>query len=116
MSNWTIVTGFYQTPEHKGYSLESYKEKSNFTLSLDKNMIIYCDDSLYDFVQEKRKNLPSKIYLIEDLPYAKYLNQISENRKRNYPNGYPDTRNTPWYFIVTMSKFTFLDRAIKENP
>lgn len=118
MSNWTMVTGFFRLDS--GYSLDRYKLDSAFTLGLDVNIIIYCDNSLYDYIIEKRKPFEKKTKVIQttltDLPYAKYVKVIEENRKEKYPHGYPDSRNTPWYFILTMSKFSLLRRAINENP
>lgn len=120
MSNWTVVTGFFELPDKgSGYSLDKYKEGSKFTLDLDVNMVIYCDCSLIEYITEERSKFKgrTKIYpmKIADLPYSNYVENIEKNRKEKYPNGYPDQRNTSWYFILTMSKFTLLRMAIEEN-
>lgn len=122
MSNWTIVTGFFCLNDREkgtGYSLDKYKEGSAFTLSLDVNMIIYCDSTLLEHITESRSKFTDKTKIhpleITDLPYSKYVDKIKQNREEKYLK-YPDERNTPWYFVLTMSKFTLLQKAIEEDP
>ncbi len=118
--NWTLVTCFFELPDKgTGYSLDKYKEESNFTLDLDLNMLIFCDNSLLDHITERRQSMKekTKIYQmkIQDLPYAKYVDQIDRNRREKYKK-YPDKRNTSWYFILTVSKFHFLRVAAEIDP
>ena len=116
----TLVTGFVQIHDNKefGYNLDLYKKRSEFVLSINTNMIIFCDDSVYDFVVEKRKEFENTTIIkitFNELKYSKYIDQITQNREKNQKN-YPDPRNTPQYFCATMNKFDMLDQAIDLNP
>jgi len=117
-SKVTLVTGFVKSPEVGGHSLEQYIERSKFTLSLDVPMIIFTDSSLLDRIVQARENLKDKTVIkhINTIKYNDQVDKIRSNRSKSHPHGYPDPRNTPWYFIITMNKFTWLKSAIDENP
>ena len=117
MSKTVIVTMFFNLKKLKDASVQTrpqefYIENGRETLKLQYPMIIFCDESTYDFLKKIRDeevtNLIETKYIIKNFTdYDYYKNNwdiINNNRIRS--NGYknPNDRNTVSYFLMGMFK------------
>jgi hypothetical protein len=117
MTKSVIVTMFFNLKNLKDASAQTrpqefYIENGRETLKLQYPMIIFCDESTYDFLkkirdEEVNSNIMTK-YIIKNFTEYDYYQQnwniINENR--NQSNGYKDStdRNTVSYFLMGMFK------------
>lgn len=125
-TNWTIVTAYFDltkmpdaSREIKNRPLEHYLTSSIATLSLDQNMIIFCEPENKELMLTHRPAwLHAKTQFItmsfEQFPLTQYRNRIIENR-RNHPYRF-DARNTASYYLLCMSRYAMLKTAIVINP
>ncbi len=125
-TNWTIVTGYFDLTKMSDAS-DSIKARPDThylsnaiaTLSLDQNMIIFCEPENVEKIKSLRPSfLADKTQYIvqsfEDFPLTQYRNKIIENRRVN-PYRFDD-RNTASYYLFCMSRYAMLERAMAENP
>jgi hypothetical protein len=125
ISDWTVVTGYFDltrmpdaSPSIKSRPFQHYLQHSTSTLMLDQNMIIYCEPHTVEYIRAKRpKELEDKTrYVVmdfEDFPLSKYRGLIEKNRTVR-PS--PDDRNTVSYYLLCMSRYDMLKKAIATNP
>lgn len=123
--SWTVVTAYFDltklpdaSDSIKSRPLSYYLDRSKTTLSLDLNMVIYCDKQSYDQIYAVRPEfLRSKTrYVImefEDFPLNSYRNKIVLNRILK-PYQFDD-RNTASYYLFCMSRYCMMKETIKEN-
>lgn len=103
-------------------SIDEYLSHAEFTLSLPYNFIIYTEPELFWKIWKMRKvhKLLDKTIIItktlESLPYYKYKDHIKLLHELNPIEGIDPKKDTPNYFVLQWSKFTFLDEAIANNP
>ena len=87
-----------------------------FTMALDVPLIIYIDQKYEEYCIEKRKDKMDKTLIIpmdfEDLPYYVKMNYITEIYNKET---FRKDKFTPLYTVLTWSKFSLLERSIKEN-
>jgi hypothetical protein len=117
MTKSVIVTMFFNLKNLKDASAQTrpqefYIENGRETLKLQYPMIIFCDESTYDFLKKIRdEEVDSSIitkYIIKNFTEYDYYQQnwniINENRIQS--NGYKDPtyRNTVSYFLIGMFK------------
>lgn len=129
--DWTLVTAYFNLAKCKDASAEiKARDKSyyfghaNSTLSLDYNLVVYCDEESYDDVKKLRpERLQHKTrYVVCDFEEFKYdhhpetfaelREKIIENR-RVFPSA--DPRNTPSYYLFCMSRYVMLKKEIELN-
>jgi len=129
MNSTTIITMFFNLKKLKDASLQTrplefYIENGRETLKLKYNMIIFCDESTYDFLKKIRdeevdSNIIKTKYYIKNISDYEYYqnnwNTINNNRLKS--NGYknPDDRNTVSYFLMGMFKPLAFLIAKQEN-
>jgi hypothetical protein len=125
-NNWTVVTAYFDLTKKTDASQQikerdrnHYLVNSIATLSLDQNMIIYCEPENEEFMRSLRPAwLLTKTQFVtmsfEDFPLTKYREQIIENRKQ-FPYKFDD-RNTASYYLLCMSRYDMLKRTIEQNP
>lgn len=117
-SNWTLVTGYFII-KNWSRDIDFYLSKCHNVLSLDCNMIIFCEMEVYNKIYQIRKSFDKlhKSFFVpmqfDDLPYMRYLTQVNNNRSKTKPI---DTRNISEYFLLTCSKYWFIKKAIEFNP
>lgn len=122
-SNWTLCTGFYDLPSMNDASsslrsLEYYYSNCLSTLSLNTNMVIFCEQKTYSVIYEirKRYNLlcKTRFYIndFENFPMNIYREKIVKNRQ-NFPCS--DSRNTVSYYLFCMARYAMLKIAINVN-
>jgi len=114
----TVLTMFFNLKQLKDASVQTrpqefYIENGRETLKLQYPMIIFCDESTYDFLKKIRdeevdSNLVKTEYIIKNFTeYEYYQNNwdiINENRKRSRGYKDPNDRNTVSYFLMGMFK------------
>jgi hypothetical protein len=125
-TNWTVVTAYFDltkmpdaSNEIKARPLEHYLTSSIATLSLDQNMIIFCEPENEELIRKYRPAwLHKKTRFIsmsfENFPLTKYRQRIIDNR-RSHPYRF-DPRNTASYYLFCMSRYAMLKMAIAYNP
>ncbi len=125
--NWTIVTAYFNltkmpdaSDEIKARDIIYYMKHANMTMSLDQNLIVYCDSESESHLRSLRPEyLQSKTkYIIiefEELQLVKsYYNILVNSRNKTKYNA--DNRNTPSYYLFCMIRYEILLDAIKNNP
>lgn len=125
-SNWTVVTAYFDltrmpdaSASIKGRPREHYLQSARATMSLDQNLVVYCEPDSVDLMKAMRPVwLAHKTKYVtmsfEDFRLTQYRNQIIENRKR-FPYAFDD-RNTASYYLLCMARYDMLKRTIAENP
>ena len=79
----TIITALYDIDrgtKGDGRTFDEYLAWFGETLKVKSPMVIFVDESLKEFVEENRKNLPTKIITepLEDIPYYHLNDRIQE--------------------------------------
>jgi hypothetical protein len=122
----TLVTSLYNIGrdiDGDGRSFEDYLSWFKETLKVKSPMVIFVDESLKEFVEECRKNLPTKIIeqSLDEVPYY-FLNEKIKNvlDDTNFKSriGSPDRVECKMslYNVIIYSKFPWVKRVIEENP
>jgi hypothetical protein len=126
VNDWTLITAYFDLTKCPDASESIKKRDGNYylehskgTLSLDKNLVIFCDPEYEEKLRELRPAHlleKTKFYPIsfEDMELTRYRNKIIENRKKN--PYYFDDRNTASYYLFCMSRYTAIQKIIEENP
>jgi hypothetical protein len=122
-SNYTVVTAYFdltQMPDAsasiKSRPFTHYLESATATLSLEQNLVIFCEPRHVETILSKRpshcktKCIPMSF---EDFPLTKYRDRILENRK-TIPS--QDDRNTASYYLLCMARYAMLKQVLEENP
>jgi hypothetical protein len=127
MSNWTLVTAYFDltkrpdaSKEVKNRGVEHYFKRATGTLSLNYPMVIYCELESVELIS-KLRTAPTRIVLcdfeaftINGHTFTELRERIKENRiKTPY---YFDPRNTPSYYLVCMVRFLMMIDVIQNNP
>lgn len=122
----TLVTALYdinRSENGDGRSFEEYLSWFAETLKVKSPMVIFVDESLREFVETNRGDLPTKVITqsLEEIPYYELNQDIqtvldSENFKSRI--GAPDRVECKMslYNVVIYSKFPWIKRVIEENP
>jgi hypothetical protein len=123
-SPYTFVTCFFNLEKLEGkerlHPVNMYIEKSKFLLNQNINLVVYCDDDdMIELITKIRQNFKHRTKIIKknmtELPYYKHHDFVKNEREKNNYNGFTKTKDTPLFTVLTWSKFTFLQEAIKEN-
>lgn len=127
-SNWTMVTGYFDLTKKydandaiKARPTTHYiDEHGTSTLSLDKNLIVYCDPDLEEKIWKIRPEwLHARTHVIptlfEELPLTRHQARIIENRG-GISGCRADPRNTASYYLFCMARYSMLKHAIASNP
>ena len=122
----TIITALYDINRDEkgdGRTFNEYLSWFKETLKVKNPMVIFVDNSLKEFVEENRKNLPTKIITepIEEVPYYHLNERIQEVLDDpNYQNkiGAPDRIECKLslYNVIIYSKFGWVKKVIEDNP
>lgn len=119
----TLVTALFDVSRRENNpnrrQAKEYLHYGEFVLSLDLPMVIYVDPPFADFVRERRKSFPQTQIVsvsLEEMPYYAQLGRFIEYRQRNPIYNASPNKDTPLYMVTIWSKFTILERVVKENP
>lgn len=125
-SPWTFVTAYFNltkcpdaSNKIKERDLFYYIENANSTMSINANLVVFCDKESLPFLKSLR---PSHLvertkYLVcdfEDFPLTKYRDKIIQNRI-DHPYHF-DERNTASYYLFCMARYDMVKTVIRENP
>lgn len=122
----TIITALYDIDREKrgdGRTFDEYLSWFKETLKVKTPMVIFVDESLKEFVEKNRKNLPTKIITesLEEVPYyylndriQEVLNDSEYKNKIGAPNRVECKLSL--YNVIIYSKFPWVKRVIKDNP
>lgn len=125
-NNYTLVTAYFDLTKCHDASSEIKKKDGNYylnhakgCLSIDRNMVIFCDPEYEQSIWNIRpKNLHSKTLVIpisfEDMKMTKYRSKIIQNRIDN-PYHF-DNRNTASYYLLCMARYDAIKHVIDRNP
>jgi len=123
--NYTLVTAYYNLTQMtdasnsiKARDKKFYFQNAMGTLSLDYNMVVFCEQEDYeDLLNLRPVHLLYKTEWIikpfEEFPMTKYRSKIIENRIKN-PYHFDD-RNTASYYLFCMSRYAMLKQVIEKN-
>lgn len=122
----TLVTALYdirRDSDGDGRPFNDYLSWFSETLKIKSPMVIFVDDSLKEFVEIHRKNLPTRIVTqsLQDVPYY-YLNDDIQNiisddsfkKKISSPSRIECRMSI--YNVIIFSKFSWVKRVVGENP
>ena len=122
----TLVTALYDINRKSlgdGRSFDEYLTWFAETLKVKSPMVIFVEDSLKEFVQKHRKNLPTKIIIqsLEEIPYYDLNSEIQEilddeNYKKKISSPSRVECKMSLYNLIIFSKFPWVKRVIEENP
>jgi hypothetical protein len=122
--NWTVVTAYFNLTKQPGglhqRPLDLYMKSANTTMSIDQNLIVYCDPESYEILKDLRPEYlkdKTKFIIIEfaDIPIVQtYFDTIDESRKKRNYNA--DPRNTTSYYLFCISRYYLLLQSILVNP
>jgi hypothetical protein len=131
-SKWTLVTAYFNLTKFPDASKEIlerdfnyYLQHANFTLTLQYNLVIYCDQESYERISAIRPPDHKTKYIIKEFDkimidsddqkrtFADYREQIKLNRQKN-PYHF-DNRNTPSYYLFCLSRYYMMKEVIKDN-
>jgi hypothetical protein len=86
-------------------------------------MVLFITDDLVEFVEERRKDIPTDIIIqtVEDIPYHDLKDRIQEILDSNqYKEDISDPDRIEcqqaMYSVIQYSKFPWLEKAIDKNP
>lgn len=123
--SWTFVTSCFDltrcsdaNESIKSRPVSFYLENAKTTMSLDVNLVVYCDEYSYndlkelrpEYLREKTKYI---VMSFEDFPLIKHRNRIILNRLLK-PYQFDDA-NTASYYLSCMTKYTMLKETIEKN-
>lgn len=122
----TLVTALYDIGRDSGGDGRSFNDYLSWfseTLKVKSPMVIFVDDSLREFVEKHRKNLPTKIITqsLSEVPYY-YLNDdiqkiiSDDNFKIKISSPHRIECKMSIYNVIIFSKFLWVKRVIEENP
>jgi len=118
----TFVSALFNIDRVDGRKWDQYLKWFEKTLKLQVPMVLFIEDSLKDFVNEKRGDLPTKIICqtVEEIPYYHLKESIQEILDSDdYKNNISDPDRIEckqaMYSIIQYSKFPWLNHAAKLN-
>lgn len=112
----TIVTGYFQLEVSKA-SDEKYKAWMKNMLAINNPMVIFCDETSYDFIADQRsqKKEITRIVVtkITDFYSYKYVDSYNQHY---YIDVEKSNGHTPFLYMIWAEKSHFLKRAIDLDP
>jgi hypothetical protein len=124
MSKVTLVSALFNIKREKmdGRTWEEYLGWFDATLKLKCPMVLFVSEDLLSFVEERRRDIPTKIIVqtIEEIPYYYLKDKIDSILQSD---GYKNKMavldriecNYSLYSIIQYSKFKWIENAIQNN-
>lgn len=125
MEDVTIVSALFNIERENmdGRDWEKYLKWFDLTLKLKCPMVLFVTEDLKDFVDVRRKNLPTKVIIqkIDEIPYYNLKEKIdciisSEEYKKKVSDPNRIECQHSMYSIIQYSKFEWLKESSKINP
>ena len=124
MSKVTLVSALFniKREEMDGRTWEEYLKWFDITLKLKCPMVLFVSEDLFSFVEERRRDIPTKIIVqtIEKIPYY-YLKDKMDSilQSEDYKNKMAVLDriecNYSLYSIIQYYKFKWIENAIQNN-
>lgn len=125
-NSWTFVTAYFDLTKRPDASSEIkarpqsyYLSHANMTMSLEVNLIVYCDQASLEALQSLRPahlrdQTVYRVMEFSDIELVKaHYEQIAATRREK---GTYDPRNTASYYLLCMARYECLLHAMEENP
>lgn len=126
--NWTLVTAYFDLTKYPEASNEIKSRDFNYylnhakdTLTLDQNLVIYCEADKFDEIKKVRDSIDphenkTKYYIknFNDWFTQGEREKILLNRQ-THPYNF-DPRNTASYYLFCVSRYKMLVETIDTNP
>jgi hypothetical protein len=125
MKDVTIVSSLFNIKREgmDGRTWEEYLKWFNITLKLKCPMILFVTESVREFVEQRRLDIPTEIIVqtVEEIPYYYLKDQLDDIiTSKQYQEKISDPDRIEcqhsMYSIIQYSKFKWLQQAIEENP
>ena len=119
----TIVSALFDIDRVDGRKWDNYLKWFDITLQLQVPMLLYVTEDLVDFIEERRKDLPTELIVdtVDDIPYYHLKDEIQEILDSDeYKEKMSDTDRIEckqaMYSVIQYSKFPWLKYAVEQNP
>ena len=123
MSKVTFVSALFDIDRVDGRKWDNYLKWFDITLKLKVPMVLFITDDLVEFVEERRKDIPTDIIIqtVEDIPYYNLkdgIQEILDSDRYKEDISDPDRIECQqaMYSVIQYSKFPWLEKAIDKNP
>ena len=123
MSNVTIVSALFNIERIDGRPWEEYLKWFDEFLKLKTPMVLFVSEDLKEFIEERRKDIPTEIIVRtnEDIPYYHLQDKIQsilddEDYKTSIEDPTRIECKQAMYSVIQYSKFPWLKQAAKDNP
>ena len=123
MSKVTIVSALFDIERIDGRPWEEYLKWFDEFLKLKTPMVLFVSEDLKEFIEERRKDIPTEIIVRtnEDIPYYHLQDKIQsilddEDYKTSIEDPARIECKQAMYSVIQYSKFPWLKEAVQKNP
>ena len=123
MSKVTFVSALFDIDRVDGRKWDNYLKWFDITLKLKVPMVLFLTEDLVEFVEERRKDIPTDVIIqtVDDIPYYKLKDEIqgildSDQYKEDMSDPERIECQQAMYSIIQYSKFPWLQQAVELNP
>ena len=123
MSKVTFVSALFDIDRVDGRKWDNYLKWFDITLKLKVPMVLFITEDLVEFVEERRKDIPTDVIIqtVDDIPYYKLKDEIqgildSDQYKEDMSDPERIECQQAMYSIIQYSKFPWLQQAVELNP
>jgi hypothetical protein len=120
LNDWTLVTAFFNTQKYLAEDEHQQpSEDSEYVMSLNVNLVIYCDPEFAEFFREKRAkhHLTAKTKIVsfslDQSKFYSYQEKIIHNR--SHTNSSREEGNSYLHLIAGSTKFEVVQDAIEKD-
>ena len=122
MSKVTVVSAVFNINRVDGREWDEYLKWFDITLKLKVPMVLYVEEDLRSFIEERRGDLPTKIitYPVDQIPFYQWQDDIQNILDSDsYKEKMSDTNRIEcqqaMYSVIQYAKFPWIGRAVEEN-
>ena len=123
MSKVTIVSALFDIERIDGRPWEEYLKWFDEFLKLKTPMVLFVSEDLKEFIEERRKDIPTEIIVRtnEEIPYYHLKDKIqgildSDDYKTSIEDPARIECKQAMYSVIQYSKFPWLKEAVQKNP
>ena len=123
MNQVTFVSALFDIDRVDGRKWDNYLKWFDITLKLKVPMVLFITEDLVEFVEERRKDIPTDVIIqtVDDIPYYKLKDEIqaildSDQYKEDMSDPERIECQQAMYSIIQYSKFPWLQQAVELNP
>ena len=123
MSKVTIVSALFDIERIDGRPWEEYLKWFDEFLKLKTPMVLFVSEDLKEFIEERRKDIPTEIIVRtnEEIPYYHLKDKIqgildSDDYKTSIEDPARIECKQAMYSVIQYSKFPWMKEAVEKNP